>query len=240
MNVYLKKYLKLFNYGLIGAIFALSSFYLIINIYHYKEIRKEFIVNVNNDDIYLASENAIKKIKENIDVDLNKYKGNFTYFEISAFKNKISDCVSALDSKEFVGLKNKSAISIIDMYNLTEQLDNEVIGKCIINNLGFLGRLDKEESQSVDLITAVKKYTDFPSKTVYINMLINNISTSDNYMKKDMINNSSYYYNTNIVTRTLRNGVRDSYGEYVNTYAKASRFIEEVSNWFREETKGAR
>lgn len=240
MEEFIRDYLKIINYSLLGVIFALSSFYLILNYNHYLEIRKDYIINVKEDETYVKVEKQLADINRVNNIDLNNYKGKFSYFEISTFKNKLVDCSKLLNNKTFSNLKNKQQVSIKDMYDLNERLDNEVIGQCVVDNFSFLGRLDNTEENFDNLSLAMIKYTDFPKNTAYIRMLIDNITASNDYMRKDMLNNSSYHFNTDVVNRTLRSNARDNYGEIINIYLKVSTFINELSNWFIEETGGIR
>ena len=48
---FVKQYVKIITYSLIGLAFAFASFYLLSNAYHYLEIRKDFVVDFNTQPL---------------------------------------------------------------------------------------------------------------------------------------------------------------------------------------------
>ena len=68
----------------------------------------------------------------------------------------------------------------------------------------------------------------------HINLLLSNTT----YLKKDILNNSSYFYNTNIASNSVKNNTRDGFYEVMDAYNAASDFILYISEWFRTEVEG--
>ena len=59
------------------------------------------------------------------------------------------------------------------------------------------------------------------------------------YLKKDLLNNSSYYFNTSTASSGVKDNVRDGFYETLGAYKDASLYVEYLSNWFKNEVGGA-
>ena len=69
---------------------------------------------------------------------------------------------------------------------------------------------------------------------LYVEGLKNNTS----YLKKDLLNNSSYYFNTSTASSGVKDNVRDGFYETLTAYKEASLYVEFLSNWFKNEVGG--
>ena len=54
------------------------------------------------------------------------------------------------------------------------------------------------------------------------------------YLKKDLVSNSSYFYNTDITNSMIKNNVRDGFYEVLSSYQRTLNFVELIYDWFME------
>ena len=51
---FFKQYLKIISYSLLGLVFAFTSFYLLANLYHFLEIRKDFYADFSKKNLVIG------------------------------------------------------------------------------------------------------------------------------------------------------------------------------------------
>ena len=71
-----------------------------------------------------------------------------------------------------------------------------------------------------------------------IQLYINSLLDETSYLKKDLINNSSYFFNTSIASSSIKDNTRDGFYEVMGAYNKAASFVEYISHWYKDEVEG--
>lgn len=230
MNAFIRQYCKIIAYSLMGLVFAFASFFLIINLYHQSEISRIYPVNFEEDAAMKKFNHSISTIDENLkDFNSNRYKGDLTAFQIMTAHAKLKECSEKLNSDVMKEFQSKKEISIVDVYLLRESFENDVLGSCVVSDLGWFAKASTNQVKSDYLLQNEKLLT------IYLDGLKGETS----YLKKDLLNNSSFYFNTALVASTLRNNVKDGYYELIASYNKVASITEDLSKWFYEETKEA-
>ena len=225
---FLKQYLKIISYTLLGLVFAFSSFYLLVNLYHYFELRKDFVADIGNQNLVL---NVVEKLDQ-VQININKfnsttYKGKVSTNKMIKIKQNIEACMKGINNDEFQKLKTSNRVTILDVYRLREAYENDIYNGCIINNLYWLVDADKDLNS-----TYLSNNKD---------LIINHVEALKNatsYLKKDLINNSSYFFNTSVASSTVKDNTRDGYYEVMDAYTLAADFVLYISNWFSMEVGG--
>ena len=221
---FIKEYLRIVSYSLLGLVFAFASFYLLANLYHYLEIRKDFIADFSNQSMVVSVDDSLNKIKSNITkFNPNKYNGNIELITMNKIKTNLDNCINSIDNDQFKELKTKKRINILDVYKLRESYEDKVYNTCIVNNLYWLtenapsGYLKNNEELTKYYFEALK--------------------SSTSYLKKDLINNSSYFYNTSVASTTVKDDTKDGYYEVMEAYNKAANYVLYLSEWFNKEVE---
>lgn len=226
---YIRDYLKIVSYMLIGVVFSFSAFYLFINIFHVLELEKEYYVDVSEATTIKDYYNRIQKIEANIsNFSINNYKGTITPSKMLVIQENIRQCATIFKSTYLEEIINDNSINIIDVYRLRDSYENVILSDCIINNLYWT--LSPKENN----INSVYLEDNQQLIKLYIDSLKNNTS----YLKKDILNNSSYYFNTSTASSGVKDNVRDGFYETLSAYKSASLYVEFISNWFKNETGG--
>ena len=221
--IFLKQYLKLISFSLMTLVFMFSSFYLFANLYHYFEIRKDFYTNFDTQSLVLNLDEKLGKIQENISsYDANTYAGSVPTNQMTLVSQNLNQCVTYFKNDYLNSMRGKNKISIVDVYNLRETYENEILNGCIINNLYWT----TNPNFSSDFLNNNKDLSK-----MYIDSLLSRTS----YLKKDLINNSSYYYNTSVSSTSVKDNTRDGFYEVMEAYNEAADYLLYVSNWFRTE-----
>lgn len=226
---FLKQYIRIISYALMGLAFSFASFYLIINAYHYFEIRKNFSVNFDNQSLVLAIKENMAKVSANIDnFDANKYHGNMEPSKMLVIASNLNTCVNSFNNDTFKGMSGKEEVSIVDVYKLRESYEDSVLSDCIAGSLYWTTSIDDSNFNSKYLLDNKNLIQ------LYVTSLLNETS----YLKSDLINNSSYYFNTSIASTSIKNNTKDGFYEVLNAYNKASNFVLFISEWFNNEVEG--
>lgn len=227
---FVKQYIKVINYALIGMVFAFASFYLLTNAYHYLEIRKDFNTDFNTQPLVLDVQDKMKNVKSNIsNFDANTYTGNLKVSQMSVIYQNLRECANSFNNDTIKNLKDKTTLSIIDVYNLRESYENDILGSCIVNNLYWTTTVDKDNFRSDYLVNNKDMMTHN----------VKSLLANTTYLKKDILNNSSYFFSTSIASSSIKNNTKDGFYEVMSAYSEAANFVEFVSKWFKSEVGGA-
>ena len=227
---YFKTYFKLMAYMISGIVFAFSSFYLFINIFHSIEISKKINFDAENSSVVQDYYNSIANIEKNISgFDANRFVSNgVSPGKMLVIKENLNQCANIMKNTYLDDLKGKDKISIQDVYELRNSYENKILSECIVNNLYWVTSLKENNVNSSKLLS---------SQEVLI-MYVNSLKNETSYLKKDLLNNSSYYFNTSTASSGVKDNVRDGLFETLSAYKNASSFVEYVSNWFKNEVGG--
>lgn len=225
MKHILKEYAKIFSYTMTGIVFVFASFYLIINIYHMKEVSASFILAIEEDANYNEINEKIQNIEKYTNVSVNKSKTKVDKQFLANLNAKLKYCASALNNDTFKELANTKEMNIKEVYNLRNTLSSNVINGCLIEQLHYLTYYNDKDGFS----NGFTKYSD------YIKLNIDTISSKLNYIDKDFLNNSSYYYNSTNATASVMNKQKDMYEDIMNTYNQSASLVEMIAKWVYEE-----
>lgn len=226
---YIKEYLKIISYILIGAVFSFSVFYLYINIFHSLELKKEYYVNMNQSTMVKDYYTRITKIENNISTfNQANYSGTIPVTKMQSIKQNLTNCSNILKNTYLEEIKNNNSIGIVDVYKLRNSYENDIVSECVINNLYWTLDVSGNNINSTYLLNNQKLLT------LHINMLKNSTS----YLKKDLLNNSSYFFNTSTASSGVKDNVRDGLYEVLGAYKDSSMYVEYLSDWFMKEAGG--
>ena len=226
---FFKQYLKIINYAMIGLVFAFASFYLLSNAYHYLEIRKDFITDFNSQPLVQDVEQKMQDVNKNIaSFNTSTYHGNIPTNQMQVIYHNLNSCIQSFQNETIQNMKDKDKITIIDVYQLRESYENDILSSCIVNNLYWTTTITSETFNSSYLL----------NNRDMIQLYVNSLLDETSYLKKDLLNNSSYFYNTSIASSSIKDNTKDGFYEVMGAYSKAASFVEFVSEWFKNEVEG--
>lgn len=201
MKKFIKEYLRIFAYTAIGFVLIISGFYLMLNYYHKEELGKVLYVS-ENDVNYQNYKSKIERIETNLNKFQKKKSKNKAY---TTMYNKLTTCQIVLTGEgTLFKLPINTYINSYDVYKLGSRFQSDVLNICYAMHLSYL----KEENLP----------SEFESIAPYVLSTIETISSQTNFALKELQNNSSYFYSTNITSSTIRNYLSSDYQVIVNSY----------------------
>lgn len=230
MKKFLLEYIKIIAYTVIGLVFAYSAFYLLINFYHYKELRSVVSIDVKEQPQYVEINEKIAQVKQNIgQFESNRYKGNVEVHHLLAIQGRMELCTREFQNETFVNLGKKTQLDVRDVDQFRLSYQNEVLSNCIVEQLYDLSVTGDEAKYQIPSLTRIAPF---------VRLDIENLLNATNYLRADLLNNSSYYFTTNHTSDTLQNKTRDGYGEVMGAYSRAADLLLNLSEWFKMEVEG--
>ena len=152
MKTLIKEYLHIIAIGILGMLFGLSFYYILINTFHSASINKKVYVS-NNDIYYKNYQNNLNSIKNNLD-NYKYIKNKYIYDKnkIDLIYSSINTCYNKLNSKDgFYKTKKGYTMLILDgvtsindiiivigyveVNRLNDYFINELINECYIVSL---------------------------------------------------------------------------------------------------------
>lgn len=227
---YLKDYIKIMAYMLIGLVFAIASFYLFINVFHSLEISREYPIVMSDATLVNDYDQRIKTIEKNISTfQVSTYKGEVNSTKMMLIQQNLKQCTLILKDTYLEEIRNNTSIDIVDVYKLRDSYENKILSDCIINNLYWTLSLKENNISS----------TYLENNQELLKMYVNSLKNKTSYLKKDLLNNSSYFFNTSTANSGVSDDIRDGLYEVLDAYKDASLYVEYLSEWFKNEVGGA-
>lgn len=230
LKIFLIEYLRLIGYTILGLVFAYSAFYLLINLYHEKELSRSFEYTALEDMNYTSILTKISQVEENISgFNSNKYRGKIPVHQLLNIQGRIQNCTKLFKTEALIGLQENEVITIKDIGNLETSLQNEVLSGCLVEQLFDMAVADETDRYTIPSLNNIAPYMELNIKT-----LLN----TNSYLTTDISNNHIYYFTTEHTNTSLFNKLRLGYSELLSTYNKSADLLLEVSEWFKEEIGG--
>ena len=222
---FIKQYLKILSNVCTGLVFAFASFYLLANLYHFFELKKDFYTDFNSELIVTDIDETMRKVNDNISV--TNTSQTIPVNDMNLIKQNLANCITSFHNPTIEELRNKNKITIVDVYKLRESYENDILNKCVVNNLYWLLTPDPSYGEYLTNNTEITK--------LYMDTLL---TSSTAYLKKDLLNNSSYYYNTSIASISILDNTRDGFYEVMDAYNRVAKLVLYVSDWYKKEAEG--
>ncbi len=224
-----RQYFVIIGNAFIGVVFGFAFFYLFLNIYHYQDIRRGSYIAVNEDNSMIVLDKTLERIQANIDqFQKDNYQGTMDYSKALLLNLKLQNCVNAFQNDTIQDLRKKTYIDIKDVYAFQESYENDILNDCIVT---YLYALSDDPDQSFDDPYIIENKELLRG---YMDTLLHETS----YLKKDLYDNSSYYFTTDNFSLTVKNNVKDGFYEVLSAYNNASKFLEIISEWYADGVKG--
>ena len=228
MKKVLLEYANVFAYTITGLIFGLSFFLLFINFYHMQELAETVDVSSYNDTNKVSVESKIETIRNNISVyNQSTYTGSLNIYGLNTVQLKLQDCLEILESDDMMKYFELDEIGIKDSYNFTLNFKNKILNDCLVMQVKSIFNTD-----------TVAMLPNFNLVKPYIDMNVDNLLSSTDYVQSNLENSDHYYFTTQANKNNFFNLVSDSYSDTMNSYSNSLDLLVEVSNWFRSVVVG--
>lgn len=218
MKKFIKEYLKIISYTALGLVLIVSSFYLVMNYYHYEELKKPLYIS-SGDANYLSYQSKINEINNNLNLFRSK---NSTNDNLKTMYNKLLTCQSVLQSDGTLAtLPVNTYFNSYDIYQLGSKFQTDILNVCWALHLSYLTEEDVA--------------SEFQDVAPYVISSINTINNQVNFALAEIQNNSSYFYTTNITSSTIRNYLSADYTMISNAYNEFADIILNLSETINKE-----
>lgn len=215
MKKFLNDYLNIIIYTILGFTFIIAGFYLMINYYHSQEIKTPIYIS-DNEIKYTSYRNTIQEL----DTSLSKYKNTDDEIRRDIY-NKVNTCSTILKSEgTLYTLQTNQTLSSYDVYKLGEIFQSTILNVCYATHLSYLNE------------------DNIPNTYKNLGSLIQNnvniLSNQTTFALDEIKNNSSYYFNTNISSATVRNNLLSDYNLIASSYNEFAKMVLTLSEVLNE------
>lgn len=219
MREFIIDFLKILSNCVLVICFAFSAFLLIINIYHYEDVKYKYDVNIEEDvryEEYKVSLAKTDKKMKSVSTDGSKY---FQYGRVIG--DYYDSCSKKINDSSYNNLKDDN-IGIVDIYKFNSEILNDLNLSCLVSISSFI----EESSEEVDF-----KYN--PSTMIEIVgdkrdlIQLNAQSLIDSGLA-----NSSYSFSTDVFKGTIYNKNRSDFNLTIKNYTLIASVLEDIADWY--------
>ena len=219
MKTIVKEFLKILINVFCAIILCVGFYNIFINLLHQSYIDERITVSKLDKD-YANFKNNLVVIEEN----LNKYRSvatkDYSVATMDKLYSSTRSCLNVLKStKGLAGIYEGDKLTPYSVYQLNANFSNETVNNCWIMGMSFINL--KEHSYRGYFKEV------FPNYDKMINILIENTD----YVRTDLLDNSSYHYATAVTKDTVRNELLDQYKMVLHNYKNFSDIILEISEF---------
>lgn len=213
-----EEFFKVFASILCAMILCIGFYNLYINLFHQNYLNQEIRIS-ELDKNYIEYKDNVEQISKN----LSKSKLSNDNYDLSTMENLyngVKTCLNYLKKHDGVySLKVGQSLKPYDIYRLNADFNNELYNYCWISGMGFV---NIESHSYTGYLGDV-----FPNYDRTIKVLVDN----SDYVRKELLGNSSYHYRTSITKNVVRNDFMEQYDMVLYNYKVFSDIIVEISDF---------
>lgn len=228
MKELLRDFITLFGNCLLVLSLMLSSYLLLINLYHYREVNYVYNTDIALNVEYNNMKSKVEKIEKNLSkINVDLINNNREQMLLRVTQGQIKKCLS--DIKESKIYTPQLSYDIHDLYVINDELNSNVGTQCLF-------MIDYYITTSID------KYGVSGSDYEEVhNKVTNKMEVIENYtgfLKNDMLKNSSYNYATINTKEAIFNNLAENLSINIYNYNNMLDSVEEMTKWFVERSGG--
>lgn len=224
MKKLLLDYTNILAYTITGLIFGLSFFLLFINFYHMQELNETTDISPYTETNKTTVEEKVTLIRNNISVySQSTYTGSLDIYALNNIQANLQECTDIIESEDMMKYLRLEKIGIKDSYNFAIAFKNNILNDCLVMQI-----------KSMLNIESVSTLPNFETIKPYIELDIDNLLYSSDYIINNLENSDHYYFTTETNKNNFFNLVEDSYYNIMNSYQSSLDLIVEISNWYKE------
>lgn len=202
-----------------------ASFLIIINMYHYKEIRYTYSTeNISNFN-YIEYESIMKKVDKKMksvdckDRDLKqKAESIFKYYDF---------CKVNLDNSAFNKIADTKTFNTKVIYKSNYEMINKIGKDCLYSYPYNIAKL-----YGKNVPTSLQRISDVTREKEDI------VADNANYLIKSSFQNSAYHFTTDVFKLTVSDRTRIEYDLTVNNYKLLASSLDDIADWYVSEFGG--
>ena len=208
MKKFIKEYIRVIAFSIIGLIFGFASFYLMINYNHNEEVKKGIYIGENEVN-YGRHIELLNQLNDNISKINNKKSNSLFYNQIT---NSLNNCYNVLRSyNSFSSIQTNKEYKAYEIYKIGTYFQNDVLNVCWNNGFNFL--INSTNSETNIIVPE-----SYKSLSLIVDNYVKSINTNLTDSLREIENNSSYFYSTSISSLTVRNYLGSDYITIANSY----------------------
>ena len=218
------EFLKLLSNSVLVLCLAFVSFLLIINLYHYKEIRSVYNTQSISNSDYIEYQELMKTVDKKMKsvnykkIADKKAENVYKYYEI---------CKNQLDNSTFENIGKTNTFDSKIIYDSNYELMNEFGKSCLFSYSFNIAKLYGNKVPS-----GLERVNDYVTEKSSI------VVDNANYLIRSGYQNSSYYFTTDVFKLTIADRVRIEYNLTVNNYKTLASSLNDVADWYVSEFGG--
>ena len=200
MKNFIKEYLNIITYTIIGLIFMIASFYLFINYYHSQELKNNVYIS-NTDSKYNSYTTKITNIKNN----LNKFNSKIEKpEEYKKLHDRLYTCVNILQSEgTLFKIEPDNFYTNKQIYDLGTKFQTDLLNICYATHLTVI---EDSKDQNLKNISPLMKIN------------VESLTTEVAFAMDEIKNNGSYHYSTNMTSISIRDSLKSDYNIIADSY----------------------
>lgn len=224
MKKYVKEYLTLLTNVLLIICFAIASYLILINFYHYKEISKKYNYNISQKAEYEKFKNDIIELENNANsIRINNKNEKYNIY-LTSINDQFKRCIFKIKESNYYNLKRN--VGLVDIYNFNNDMYKNLQTECLYM-LNLKINEGKEKYNLNINYSLEEKLIDKRKDIIYIS----------SYLSDKMSSNSSYYYTSELTKTTIFNDIKYSMDLTMNNYSTLKEELKEIQNWYLKEVK---
>lgn len=228
MKRFFAEYFSILGYVMTGLLFALATFLLFVNFYHYKEVNTPYVKSDGYVGAYEKNKDKIETIRNNISVyNTSSYRGGVDSYVLLGVKSGLEICADKYDKTEANKIFAKKTITVADDYKLLGYLQSDIINDCVVLHIYSLSVSD--DLNNLASYQVAKPFVDFGTKSL--------INDAD-YVKRILQSNSNYRFSSDYSRSSIFEVTRDSYTRLESTYTNSLDLVVAFSEWFKKAVEG--
>ena len=219
MKKEVKEFVKLLTNVFSAIILCIGFYNIFINLFHQSYINERIIVS-NLDGDYVEYKDNLLRIEDN----LKKYKSiatkDYNVVTMDKLYSSTKSCLNTLKNENGVaGINENDKLTPYKIYQLNDNFTYKTINHCWIMGMSFI---NLKEHNYQGYFKEV-----FPNYDKMVDILIENT----NYVRDDLLDNSSYHYSPLSTKNTVRNELLEQYKMVLYNYKNFSDIILEISEF---------
>ena len=231
MKDYFKEIFELFANCLMILTLALSAHLLLSNVYHYLEVNRQYIYNINDSKEYTSFKTSVDTIENNINkINVDEIRNQKRRLVALTYNARMKQCIEKIKQTDFYNI-NKTSFTVEDVYNYNRELNKTVQPYCILII----------QTEVEDAITKygvnINSYNDINKDLIRKR---EELSIDVARLENRLLFNSSYFWTTDTVRNTIYNYTSDVFFTNLSNYSRLTSVIEESSVWYVNEFGGNR
>lgn len=205
-----------------------ASFLFIINVYHYKEIRYNQVISMNESADYKEYKDILKSVDKKMkSVNVNNVNYGSTAKPIYDY---YQTCINQLNKGTFSTFESKSSVNTLDIYKANDDILKKYNKSCVFGipyNITVI-------SKSYKLGTSAQKMYNITEQKRQI------VIDNADYLAKSGLGNSAYSFSTDTTRSGVYNKLLNETKLTVNNYRMMASILDDVANWYVNEFGGNR